>query len=73
MEGKIDMAARRQVTNKLRNEQRRAAKLDKGRLGSGGGHHGDDLIDCSADVDRATATGSGPSDRPAHRSCPAVL
>jgi hypothetical protein len=32
MEGKIDMAARRQVTNKLRNEYRRASKLDKGRI-----------------------------------------
>lgn len=32
MEGKIDMAARRQVTNKLRSQYRRAGKADKGRL-----------------------------------------
>lgn len=30
MEGKVDMAARRQVTNKLRGQYRRASKMDKG-------------------------------------------
>lgn len=32
MEGKIDMAARRQVTNKLRTQYRRASKADKSRI-----------------------------------------
>jgi len=32
MEGKIDMAARRQVTNKLRRGYARASKRDKGRI-----------------------------------------
>ncbi|WP_420883144.1 hypothetical protein [Tomitella gaofuii] len=32
MEGKIDMAARRQVTNKLRNQYRKASKADKGKI-----------------------------------------
>lgn len=32
MEGKIDMAARRQVTNKLRNKYRKASLVDKGRI-----------------------------------------
>lgn len=32
MEGKIDMAARRQVTNKLRDQYRRASKAGKGRI-----------------------------------------
>ena len=32
MEGKIDMAARRQVTNKLRSSYQRAGKTDKGRI-----------------------------------------
>ena len=32
MEGKIDMAARRQVTNKLRGQYRRASKADKGEI-----------------------------------------
>jgi len=32
MEGKIDMAARRQVTNKLRNAYSKASKKDKGRI-----------------------------------------
>ena len=32
MEGKIDMAARRQVTNKLRGQYRRASKADKGKI-----------------------------------------
>ncbi len=32
MEGKIDMAARRQVTNKLRSGYRKASKADKGRI-----------------------------------------
>lgn len=32
MEGKIDMAARRQVTNKLRGQYRKASKPDKGRI-----------------------------------------
>lgn len=32
MEGKIDMAARRQVTNKLRVSYRRASKTDRGRI-----------------------------------------
>lgn len=32
MEGKIDMAARRQVTNKLRDAYRKASKADKGRI-----------------------------------------
>ncbi|VBA56831.1 hypothetical protein LAUMK41_02179 [Mycobacterium attenuatum] len=32
MEGKIDMAARRQVTNKLRGRYRRASKADKGEI-----------------------------------------
>lgn len=32
MEGKIDMAARRQVTNKLRDAYRKASKADKGRV-----------------------------------------
>ena len=32
MEGKIDMAARRQVTNKLRGQYRKASKADKGKI-----------------------------------------
>ena len=32
MEGKIDMAARRQVTNKLRDAYRRGSKADKGQI-----------------------------------------
>ncbi len=32
MEGKIDMAARRQVTNKLRAQYRKASKADRGRI-----------------------------------------
>lgn len=32
LEGKIDMAARRQVTNKLRGQYRKAAKADKGKI-----------------------------------------
>lgn len=32
MEGKIDMAARRQVTNKLQTQYRKAAKVDKGEI-----------------------------------------
>ncbi len=32
MEGKIDMAARRQVTNKLRTQYRRASKADKSKI-----------------------------------------
>lgn len=32
MKGKIDMAARRQVTNKLRTRYRRATKAEKGRI-----------------------------------------
>ena len=32
MEGKIDMAARRQVTNKLRGQYRKASKADKGEI-----------------------------------------
>ena len=32
MEGKIDMAARRQVTNKLRDSYRKASKADRGRV-----------------------------------------
>lgn len=32
MEGKIDMAARRQVTNKLRDAYRKASKADRGRI-----------------------------------------
>ena len=32
MEGKIDMAARRQVANKLRTQYRRASKADKGKI-----------------------------------------
>jgi hypothetical protein len=32
VEGKIDMAARRQVTNKLRTQYRRASKADKGKI-----------------------------------------
>ena len=32
MEGKIGMAARRQVTNKLRGQYRKASKADKGRV-----------------------------------------
>jgi hypothetical protein len=32
VEGKIDMAARRQVTNKLRAQYRKASKADKGKI-----------------------------------------
>jgi hypothetical protein len=32
VEGKVDMAARRQVTNKLRVQYRKASKGDKGRI-----------------------------------------
>lgn len=32
MEGKIDMAARRQVTNKLRDAYRKASKADRGKI-----------------------------------------
>mgnify|MGYP000876716924 FL=1 len=32
MEGKIDMAARRQVTNKLRDAYRKSTKADRGRI-----------------------------------------
>lgn len=32
MEGKIDMAARRQVTNKLRDAYRKGSKADRGRI-----------------------------------------
>ncbi|VBA44457.1 hypothetical protein LAUMK191_05675 [Mycobacterium attenuatum] len=32
MKGKIDMAARRQVTNKLRGQYRKASKVDKGEI-----------------------------------------
>ncbi len=32
MKGKIDMAARRQVTNKLRGQYRKASKADKGKI-----------------------------------------
>jgi hypothetical protein len=32
VEGKIDLAARRQVTNKLRNAYRRALKKERGRI-----------------------------------------
>jgi hypothetical protein len=32
VEGKIDMAARRQVTNKLRGQYRKATKADRGRI-----------------------------------------
>lgn len=32
MEGKIDMAARRQVTNKLRDSYRKSSKADRGRI-----------------------------------------
>ncbi len=32
MKGKIDMAARRQVTNKLRGQYRKASKADKGEI-----------------------------------------
>ncbi|EHB59139.1 hypothetical protein MycrhDRAFT_1575 [Mycolicibacterium rhodesiae JS60] len=32
MEGKVDMAARRQVTNKLLGQYRRASKLGRGKI-----------------------------------------
>jgi len=32
MEGKIDMAARRQVTTKLRGQYRKASKADKSKI-----------------------------------------
>lgn len=32
MEGKVDMAARRQVTNKLRTQYRKASRVDKGKI-----------------------------------------
>ena len=32
MKGKIDMTARRQVTNKLRGQYRKASKADKGEI-----------------------------------------
>ena len=41
MEGKIDMAARRQVANKLRTQYRRASKADKSKiLGNWSGYAG---------------------------------
>ncbi|BDE17425.1 hypothetical protein Mkiyose1088_43850 [Mycobacterium kiyosense] len=46
MEGKVDMAARRQVTNKLRTQYRKASKAGKGEiLDRVGGHHGDGPFD----------------------------
>ena len=32
MEGKVDMAARRQVTNKLRAQYRKASKAERGKI-----------------------------------------
>ena len=59
VEGKIGMAARRQVTNKLQGQYRKASKADKGRVldevvattGMGG----------AADADRPETAGSGRS------------
>jgi hypothetical protein len=60
VEGKIDMAARRQVTNKLRGQYRKATKADRGRiLDPGGGHDRDGPVDGTADADRPEAAGAG--------------
>ncbi len=54
MEGKIDLSARRQVTNKLRDAYRRASKPDKGPIL--------DEVQAATGVARSTARGllSGP-------------
>ena len=53
MEGKIDMAARRQVANKLRTPYGKASKADKSKiLDRVVGHHRDGPLDGPADADR---------------------
>lgn len=75
VEGKIDMAARRQVTNKLRGQYRKASKADKGRIldrvvsTTGMGRStarrmlsGPALLDPAVQVDRRTLRARGFSD-----------
>ncbi len=53
MDGKIDMAARRQVANKLRTPYGKASKADKSKiLDRVVGHHRDGPLDGPADADR---------------------
>lgn len=60
MEGKTDMAARRQVTNKLRGQYRKASKADKTAiLDRVVATTGDGPFDRPADADRTAAGGSG--------------